>query len=28
VHVINDVERALAMFGRGEFGLPVEDRMV
>ncbi|WP_280263221.1 3-hydroxy-9,10-secoandrosta-1,3,5(10)-triene-9,17-dione monooxygenase oxygenase subunit [Nocardia wallacei] len=28
VHVINDVERALAMFGKGEFGLEVEDRML
>ncbi|GAB2680722.1 3-hydroxy-9,10-secoandrosta-1,3,5(10)-triene-9,17-dione monooxygenase oxygenase subunit [Nocardia goodfellowii] len=28
VHVINDVERALAMFGRGEFGIIVEDRMI
>ncbi|MGH3517536.1 MAG: 3-hydroxy-9,10-secoandrosta-1,3,5(10)-triene-9,17-dione monooxygenase oxygenase subunit [Haloechinothrix sp.] len=28
VHVANDVERALAMFGQGEFGLTVEDRMV
>ncbi|MEV0247815.1 3-hydroxy-9,10-secoandrosta-1,3,5(10)-triene-9,17-dione monooxygenase oxygenase subunit [Nocardia sp. NPDC050712] len=28
VHVINDVERALAMFGRGEFGITVEDRMI
>ena len=28
VHVANDVERALAMFGRGEFGLTVEDNMI
>ncbi|MBB5918626.1 3-hydroxy-9,10-secoandrosta-1,3,5(10)-triene-9,17-dione monooxygenase [Nocardia transvalensis] len=28
VHVINDVERALAMVGKGEFGLEVEDRML
>ncbi|MEV6278784.1 3-hydroxy-9,10-secoandrosta-1,3,5(10)-triene-9,17-dione monooxygenase oxygenase subunit [Nocardia sp. NPDC051832] len=28
VHVINDVERALAMFGRGEFGITIEDRMI
>lgn len=28
VHVANDVERALAMFGQGEFGLTVEDRMI
>ncbi|WP_194818263.1 3-hydroxy-9,10-secoandrosta-1,3,5(10)-triene-9,17-dione monooxygenase oxygenase subunit [Nocardia sp. XZ_19_385] len=28
VHVINDVERALAMFGRGEFGMLVVDRML
>lgn len=28
VHVANDVERALAMYGRGRFGLPVEDNLV
>ncbi|ETK36977.1 3-hydroxy-9,10-secoandrosta-1,3,5(10)-triene-9,17-dione monooxygenase oxygenase subunit [Microbispora sp. ATCC PTA-5024] len=28
VHVANDVERALAMYGRGEFGLTVEDNLV
>jgi 3-hydroxy-9,10-secoandrosta-1,3,5(10)-triene-9,17-dione monooxygenase len=28
VHVANDVERALAMYGRGEFGLPIEDNLV
>ncbi|MFL5911035.1 MAG: 3-hydroxy-9,10-secoandrosta-1,3,5(10)-triene-9,17-dione monooxygenase oxygenase subunit [Gaiellaceae bacterium] len=28
VHVANDVERALAMYGRGAFGLPVEDNLV
>ena len=28
VHAINDVERALAMFGSGEFGLPVTDAML
>ncbi|MFG2091456.1 MULTISPECIES: 3-hydroxy-9,10-secoandrosta-1,3,5(10)-triene-9,17-dione monooxygenase oxygenase subunit [unclassified Spirillospora] len=28
VHVANDVERALAMYGRGEFGLKVEDNLV
>ncbi|MBO4274486.1 3-hydroxy-9,10-secoandrosta-1,3,5(10)-triene-9,17-dione monooxygenase oxygenase subunit [Microbispora triticiradicis] len=28
VHVANDVERALAMYGRGEFGLPVEDNLI
>ncbi|MPY79418.1 MAG: flavin-dependent monooxygenase [Actinophytocola sp.] len=28
VHVANDVERALALFGQGEFGLPVADRLV
>ncbi|WP_007026797.1 3-hydroxy-9,10-secoandrosta-1,3,5(10)-triene-9,17-dione monooxygenase oxygenase subunit [Saccharomonospora iraqiensis] len=28
VHVANDVERGLALFGRGEFGLPVEDNLV
>ncbi|WP_329240370.1 flavin-dependent monooxygenase [Actinoallomurus sp. NBC_01490] len=27
VHVANDVERALAMYGRGAFGLPVEDNL-
>ncbi|MBF6208900.1 3-hydroxy-9,10-secoandrosta-1,3,5(10)-triene-9,17-dione monooxygenase oxygenase subunit [Streptomyces gardneri] len=27
VHVINDVERALAMFGRGEFGVPINEGM-
>lgn len=27
VHVINDVERALAMFGRGEFGVPIDEGM-
>ncbi|MFI9411282.1 3-hydroxy-9,10-secoandrosta-1,3,5(10)-triene-9,17-dione monooxygenase oxygenase subunit [Nocardia gamkensis] len=27
VHVINDVERALAMFGRGEFGMPINEGM-
>lgn len=24
VHVINDVEQALAMYGRGEFGVPID----
>jgi 3-hydroxy-9,10-secoandrosta-1,3,5(10)-triene-9,17-dione monooxygenase len=28
VHVANDPERALAMYGRGEFGLKVEDNLV
>ena len=28
VHVANDVERALAMYGRGEFGLAVEDNLL
>ncbi len=28
VHAINDPERALSMFGRGEFGLPINDAMV
>jgi 3-hydroxy-9,10-secoandrosta-1,3,5(10)-triene-9,17-dione monooxygenase len=28
VHAINDAERALSMFGRGEFGLSVADAMV
>lgn len=28
VHVANDVERALAMYGRGAFGLRVEDNLV
>ncbi|NKY33142.1 flavin-dependent monooxygenase [Nocardia speluncae] len=28
VHVANDVERALAMYGRGEFGFTVEDTFV
>lgn len=28
VHVANDVERALAMYGRGRFGLAVEDNLV
>ncbi|RZU53691.1 3-hydroxy-9,10-secoandrosta-1,3,5(10)-triene-9,17-dione monooxygenase [Krasilnikovia cinnamomea] len=28
VHAINDPERALSMFGRGEFGLPISDAMV
>ncbi|WP_107705998.1 3-hydroxy-9,10-secoandrosta-1,3,5(10)-triene-9,17-dione monooxygenase oxygenase subunit [Nocardioides allogilvus] len=28
VHVANDVERALAMYGRGAFGIPVEDNLV
>ncbi|MBA0126540.1 flavin-dependent monooxygenase [Haloechinothrix sp. YIM 98757] len=28
VHVANDVERALAMFGQGEFGVDVHDRLV
>lgn len=27
VHVINDVERALAMYGRGEFGVPINETM-
>ncbi|NKY43672.1 3-hydroxy-9,10-secoandrosta-1,3,5(10)-triene-9,17-dione monooxygenase oxygenase subunit [Nocardia cerradoensis] len=27
VHVINDVERALAMYGRGEFGVPIDAGM-
>ncbi|MFI7524074.1 3-hydroxy-9,10-secoandrosta-1,3,5(10)-triene-9,17-dione monooxygenase oxygenase subunit [Nocardia salmonicida] len=27
VHVINDVERALAMYGRGEFGVPINEGM-
>jgi 3-hydroxy-9,10-secoandrosta-1,3,5(10)-triene-9,17-dione monooxygenase len=28
VHAINDPERALVMFGRGEFGLPIKDAML
>ena len=28
VHVANDVERALALYGRSAFGLPVEDDLV
>ncbi|MFD5811181.1 MULTISPECIES: 3-hydroxy-9,10-secoandrosta-1,3,5(10)-triene-9,17-dione monooxygenase oxygenase subunit [Rhodococcus] len=28
VHVANDPERALALYGRGVFGLPVEDNLV
>ncbi|MEU6827710.1 3-hydroxy-9,10-secoandrosta-1,3,5(10)-triene-9,17-dione monooxygenase oxygenase subunit [Nocardia beijingensis] len=28
VHVINDVERALVLYGRDAFGLPVTDRMI
>ncbi|MFC9789020.1 3-hydroxy-9,10-secoandrosta-1,3,5(10)-triene-9,17-dione monooxygenase oxygenase subunit [Rhodococcus sp. NPDC127528] len=28
VHVANETERALALYGRGAFGLPVEDNMV
>ncbi|PQP15586.1 3-hydroxy-9,10-secoandrosta-1,3,5(10)-triene-9,17-dione monooxygenase oxygenase subunit [Rhodococcus opacus] len=28
VHVANEPERALALFGRGAFGLPVEDNLV
>jgi 3-hydroxy-9,10-secoandrosta-1,3,5(10)-triene-9,17-dione monooxygenase len=28
VHAINDPERALAMYGTGELGLPVRDTMV
>ncbi|MFC0550852.1 3-hydroxy-9,10-secoandrosta-1,3,5(10)-triene-9,17-dione monooxygenase oxygenase subunit [Planotetraspora thailandica] len=28
VHVANDVERALAMYGKGEFGMTVEDNLV
>ncbi|WP_433501188.1 3-hydroxy-9,10-secoandrosta-1,3,5(10)-triene-9,17-dione monooxygenase oxygenase subunit [Sphaerimonospora sp. CA-214678] len=28
LHVANDVERALAMYGRGEFGLTVEDNLI
>ncbi|MEV0895589.1 3-hydroxy-9,10-secoandrosta-1,3,5(10)-triene-9,17-dione monooxygenase oxygenase subunit [Actinoplanes sp. NPDC049802] len=28
VHAINDPERALSMFGRGEFGMPLNDAMV
>ena len=28
VHAINDPERALTMFGKGEFGLSVADAMV
>jgi 3-hydroxy-9,10-secoandrosta-1,3,5(10)-triene-9,17-dione monooxygenase len=28
VHAINDPERALSIFGRGEFGLPTNDAMV
>ena len=28
VHAANDAERWLAMYGRGEFGLPIEDAMV
>jgi 3-hydroxy-9,10-secoandrosta-1,3,5(10)-triene-9,17-dione monooxygenase len=28
VHAVNDPERALAMFGSGEFGLPISDAML
>ena len=28
VHVANEAERALALYGRGAFGLPIEDNMV
>ncbi|EME14485.1 3-hydroxy-9,10-secoandrosta-1,3,5(10)-triene-9,17-dione monooxygenase oxygenase subunit [Rhodococcus triatomae] len=28
MHVANDVDRALALYGRGAFGLPVEDNMI
>ncbi|WP_119729220.1 3-hydroxy-9,10-secoandrosta-1,3,5(10)-triene-9,17-dione monooxygenase oxygenase subunit [Thermomonospora amylolytica] len=28
VHVANDAERALAMYGRGEFGLKIEDNLL
>lgn len=28
VHVANDVERALAMYGRGEFGFAIEDNLI
>lgn len=28
VHVANDAERALALYGRGAFGLPIEDNLV
>ncbi|WP_137723052.1 3-hydroxy-9,10-secoandrosta-1,3,5(10)-triene-9,17-dione monooxygenase oxygenase subunit [Prescottella subtropica] len=28
VHVANDAERALSLYGRGAFGLPVEDNLV
>ena len=28
VHVANEPERALALYGRGAFGLPVEDNLV
>jgi 3-hydroxy-9,10-secoandrosta-1,3,5(10)-triene-9,17-dione monooxygenase len=28
VHAINDPERALSMFGAGEFGVPVQDAMI
>lgn len=28
LHVANDAERALAMYGRGAFGLTVEDNLV
>lgn len=28
VHAINDPERALSLFGRGEFGMPLNDAMV
>jgi 3-hydroxy-9,10-secoandrosta-1,3,5(10)-triene-9,17-dione monooxygenase len=28
VHAINDPERALVMYGRGEFGLPITDAML
>lgn len=28
VHVANDTERALQLYGRGAFGLPIEDNMV
>jgi 3-hydroxy-9,10-secoandrosta-1,3,5(10)-triene-9,17-dione monooxygenase len=28
VHAANDVERWLAMYGKGEFGLPIEDAMI
>ena len=28
VHAVNDPERALVMFGSGEFGLPITDAML